>query len=95
MYEVNLAYLLERERCFKTKETISRDRIFADGYTLFAFDITPNCCDGPHFNLVHKGNMRVEMHFDDQLEQTVNVIVYGEFESVLGINRNRNVVYDY
>jgi hypothetical protein len=68
---------------------------FAEGYTLFAFDITPDCCDGPHFNLVHKGNLRVEMHFDEPLEQTVNVVVYGEFESVLEIDRNRNVVYDY
>ena len=49
---------------------------FAEGYTLFAFDITPDCCDGPHFNLVHKGNLRVEMHFDEPLEQTVNVVVY-------------------
>ena len=68
---------------------------FAEGYTLFAFDITPDCCDGSHFNLVHKGNLRVEMHFDEPLEQTVNVVVYGEFESVLEIDRNRNVVYDY
>ena len=68
---------------------------FAEGYTLFAFDITPDCCDGPHFNLVHKGNLRVEMHFDDPLKQAVNVIVHGEFESVLEIDRNRNVVYDY
>ncbi|KAK2146431.1 hypothetical protein NP493_3668g00015 [Ridgeia piscesae] len=68
---------------------------FAEGYTLFAFDITPDCCDGPHFNFEHKGNLRVEMHFDEPLEQTVNVVVYGEFESVLEIDRNRNVVYDY
>ena len=68
---------------------------FAEGYTLFAFDITTDCCDGPHFNLVHKGNLRVEMHFDEPLEHTVNVVVYGEFESVLEIDRNRNVVYDY
>ena len=68
---------------------------FAEEYTLFAFDITPDCCDGPNFNLVHEGNLRVEMHFDEPLEQTVNVVVYGEFESVLEIDRNRNVVYDY
>ena len=61
----------------------------------FAFDIIPDCCDGPHFNLVRKGNLRVEMHFYDPLEQTVNVIVCGEFDSVLEIDRNRNVVYDY
>ena len=35
------------------------------------------------------------MHYDDPLEQKVNVVVYGEFESVLEIDRNRNVVYDY
>ena len=67
---------------------------FAEVCTLFAFDITPDCCYGPHFNLVHEGNLREEMHFDEPLEQTVNVIVYGEFVSVLEINRNRNVVYD-
>ena len=48
----------------------------------------------PHFNLVHKGNLRVEMHFDERLDQTVNVIIYGEFELVSEIVRNRNVVYD-
>ena len=69
---------------------------FGNGYTLFSFDLTPDACDDEsHFNLVQKGNLRVEIHFDQPLGQTVNVIVYGEFESVLEIDRNRNIIYDY
>ncbi|KAK2187695.1 hypothetical protein NP493_156g00009 [Ridgeia piscesae] len=69
---------------------------FGNGYTLFSFDLTPDACDdGSHFNLVQKGNLRVEIHFDQPLGQTVNVIVYGEFESVLEIDRSRNIIYDY
>ena len=34
------------------------------------------------------------MHLDKPLEQTVN-IVYGELETILEIDRNRNVVYDH
>ena len=64
------------------------------GYSLFAFDLTPHVYDGSHFNLVQKGNLRVEMHFDQPLPQTVKM-VYGEFETVLEIDRSRNVIYDY
>ena len=68
---------------------------FGQGYSLFAFDLSPDVCDGSHFNLVQKGNLRVEMHFDQPLPQTINVVVYGEFETVLEIDRTRNVIFDY
>ena len=32
---------------------VTRDD-FGQGYSLFAFDLTPDVCDGSHFNLVHK-----------------------------------------
>ena len=67
---------------------------FANGYTLYTFDLTPDACDAGHFNLVQKGNLGVEIHFDQPLDQTVNVVVYGEFEAVLEIDRSRNIVYD-
>ena len=57
--------------------------------------MTADACDGAHFNLVQKGNLRVEMHVGQPLQQTINVVVYGEFETVVGIDRSRNVVYDY
>ena len=63
------------------------------GYCLFAFDLTPDARDGADFNLVQKGNLRMEMHFGQPLQQTINVVMYGEFETVLEIDRSRNVVY--
>ena len=41
---------------------LSRDD-FAQGYTFFGFDLTPNGCEGGCFHLTRKGNLRIEMHF--------------------------------
>ncbi|KAI0242984.1 hypothetical protein LSAT2_009527 [Lamellibrachia satsuma] len=68
---------------------------YRHGYTFFGFDLTPDQCDGPCFHLVQKGNLRIELHFRDALPTTVNVIAYAEFESVLEIDKSRNVIYDY
>ena len=68
---------------------------FGNGYTFFGFDLTPDACDGGCFHLVRKGNLRIKIPFASALTQTVNVIVYGEFEAVLEIDKGRNVIYDY
>ena len=73
---------------------ISREE-YANGYTLFAFDLTPDLDDSGHFHLVKTGNLRLELHFQRPLEETINVIVYGEFDNVIEVDRARNVLFDY
>ena len=73
---------------------ISREE-YAHGYTLFAFDLTPDLDDSGHFHLVKTGNLRLELHFKQALDETINVIVYGEFDNVIEIDRARNVLFDY
>ena len=68
---------------------------FGNGYTLFGFDLTPDACDGSCFHLVRNSNLRIEIHFAAALAQPVNVVVYGEFEAVLEIDKGCNVIYDY
>ena len=68
---------------------------FGKGYTFFGFDLTPDACDGGCFHLVRKGNLRIEIHFAAALAQTMNVVIYGEFEDVLEIDKGRKVIYDY
>ena len=68
---------------------------FGNGYTFFGFDLTPDACDGGCFHLVQKGNLRIEIHFSAPLAQTVNVVVYGESEAVLEIDKGRNIIYDH
>ena len=68
---------------------------YSQGYTLFAFDLTPDHCPGEHFELIKQGNLRVELHFAQPLANTVNLIVYAEFQNVIEIDANRNVLYDF
>ena len=73
---------------------LSRDD-FGQGYTFFCFDLTPGGCDGGYFHLTRKSNLRIKMQFATALEQTVNVVVYGEFEAVLEIDKGRTIIYNY
>ena len=73
---------------------ISRDE-YGKGYTLFAFDLTPDLDDSGHFQLVKHGNLRLELHFKNPLPSTINGIVYAEFDNVIEVDKARNVVFDY
>ena len=35
------------------------------------------------------------MQLATALEQTVNIVVYGEYEAVLEIDKGRNIIYNY
>ena len=68
---------------------------YGQGYTLYAFDLTPDLSSGECFNLRKNGNVRLEMQFSEPLPETINVLVYAEYESVIEIDRNRNVIVDF
>lgn len=68
---------------------------YGQGYTLYAFDLTPDLSSGDCFNLRKNGNVRLEMQFSEPLPETINVLVYAEYESVIEIDRNRNVIVDF
>ena len=68
---------------------------YAKGYTLYAYDLTPDLGEDDHFNLIKEGNVRVDMKFSVALPNTINVIVYAEFENIIEIDRSRNVIFDY
>jgi len=57
--------------------SISRDD-YANGYTLFAFDLTPDLsanCAG-HWNLVKHESLRLKMRFAKALSVTINCRLY-------------------
>jgi hypothetical protein len=74
---------------------ITRSDYAKSGYCLVAFDLTPDLNDGSYFNLVKQGNLRFELHFAKPLPDTINVIAYAEFDNIIEIDRNRNVIFDY
>ena len=68
---------------------------YSSGYTAFCFDLSPDHCLGDHFELTKQGNLRTELHFGQTLANTVNLIIYAEFQNVIEIDASRNVLYDY
>ena len=65
------------------------------GYALYAFDLTPDLDYDDHYPLVKHGNLRIEAEFSIALPNTISVLVYAEFDNVIEITHNRNVIYDY
>lgn len=81
---------------YRRDEGLDIDRQeYENGYTLFAYDLSPDLSEEGYFNLSKEGSIRVELKFAQGLPNTVNVIAYAEFESVLEINREKQVLIDY
>ena len=62
---------------------------YEHGFTMFAYDLSPDLTEEDHFNLIKEGSIRVELKFGQALPNTINVIAYAEFESVIEINREK------
>jgi len=62
---------------------------------LYTFDLTADLGDEENFNLMHQGSVRLVLKFGQALATTVTVVVSAEFENVIEIDRNRNIIYDF
>ena len=67
---------------------------YADGYALYAFDLTADLGEDDHFSLVRQGSVRLALKFAVALPATVTVVAYAEFENVIEVDRDRNVIFD-
>ncbi|KAM3915724.1 uncharacterized protein F54H12.2-like [Leptodactylus fuscus] len=78
----------------KSDSGLSIDREeFLNGYTLFAFDLTPDQEPGGHFSLVKTGNLRAEIRFAVPTPHTLNMIVYAVNSDILQISHEREVIF--
>lgn len=70
-------------------------REYNKGYSLYAFDLTPDLAEDGHFNLLREGSVRLDVRFATALPNTINIVAYAEFENVLEIDRHRNVITEF
>ena len=71
-------------------------RDFELGYGMFAFDLSPSLLDvDQQFELVKSGALRLELKFSQALAHPVHVLVYGELDSMIEIDRSRQVLTDF
>ena len=90
---------------YNTGLDISRED-YPKGYTLYAFDLTPDMCgSSPYFNTVQRGSLTVDITFaqapslqtpptGDTAPTAIGMVCYGDFENVIQIDSERNVIYD-
>ena len=69
---------------------ITRDD-YSNGYTLFAFDLSPDLCSSDHFNLQQNGDIELELDFSSALTEAICLIQYYEYDNVMYINKYRKV----
>lgn len=76
---------------FITGNDINRDD-YLSGYTLFAFDFTPDLCSGDHMNIIKTGSVSLKIKFGSPLSESVTAVVYQEYDELVEINKQRKVV---
>lgn len=69
---------------------------YANGFCLAAFDLTPDLsCNEPHWNIIKSGALRVEIRFEKPLPKTITLIIFAEFDNIIEVDKNRNIIIDY
>lgn len=69
---------------------------YPNGYCLAAFDLTPDLsCHDSHWNIIKSGSLRFEIRFSTPLVKTITAVIFSEFDNIIEIDRNRNVIIDY
>ncbi|KAK3925216.1 hypothetical protein KUF71_002602 [Frankliniella fusca] len=69
---------------------------YPKGSTLFAFDLSPDwSANQPHWNLQRQGTLRLDLRFAAPLAQPIDCIIYAEFQNLIEIDKNRNVIVDF
>ena len=65
-----------------------RDR---DGYTMYAYNLTADQSHGSVFNLVREGNLSIEMKLKEPSTESITIVCYLEYDSIIEIDSDRNI----
>ena len=72
---------------------ISREE-YPKGYTLFAFDLSPDLCTGEHINIQNSGQIDIQLSFSKTFSDPILLIAYLEFDKIIYLNKLRQVESD-
>ena len=70
--------------------------MFGNGFTIYAFDLTAdNQVYAEHSHGVQPSNLRLDLAFDTALPETINVLLFGVFDSAIEITASRDILMHY
>jgi hypothetical protein len=62
------------------------------GYTVFTFDLDPSLTDRDHWPLLKRGNLKLDLHFETPLTETVEVLIYATFPDLFEVDGSRGIL---
>ena len=70
---------------------------FKNGFTIYGMNFAADSSDpvDGHFNPLRRGNLRIDLRFASALTEVITVLVFAQFESLISIDKDRNVYTDY
>ena len=81
------------DKCLDRGNNISKTD-YGKGYTIFTFNLSPDSDIGNHFSLLKTGSLRFSAHFSKAVSKTTQLLIFGEFDSVIELDRLRAVYSD-
>ena len=67
---------------------------YSEGYTIIVADLTPFEI-GDNFDLKAEGTLSIDLVFKSPLAATIDVLVYAEYDNVIEVDSNHNVIKDW
>ncbi len=61
----------------------------------FTPDLVTGCCSSGHLTRVNHRTMRLHVRFAKPMTETINVLLYLEFDNIIEINHERNPIFDF
>ena len=81
-----------------TNIDITREE-YAEGFTLFGFNFTPDLSDGVaksgYVSPINRGNLRMELKFAYPIKETVTAIIFCEYDNLIEIQNSRFAIKDF
>jgi len=62
------------------------------GYALYAFDLSHDLTDDEK---LRTGSVRLQLKFSQRLANPITIIIYAEYQNMIEIDRNQNVLHDF
>ena len=67
---------------------------YSEGYTIIVADLKPFEI-GDNFDLKEEGKLSIDLVLKSPLTATINVLVYAEYNNVITVDSNHNVIKDW
>lgn len=94
----NNCYMQAYNTLYQNIRESANDITYSDyksGYTLYAFDLSPDLCTAEHFNIFKDGSLDLDIDFKTAIQESLTTIFYLEFDNIIEITKQRNVIFDY